>query len=675
MEYYVSAKARRGGDGSKEQPFQKINTAAAIAKAGDVVYVLPGIYREWVNPLQGGTDEEHRIEYRSTEPLKAVITGSELLSGWSKVSGNVWSAVVPNEVFGNYNPYTTEIFGDWYYSLTPRHTGEVFLNGRSMYEVFSMEDLEKAEISDASWEGEFSRYQWMVEQKDGATVFYANFQEKDPNAECVEISVRKNCFRPEKTGINYITVSGFTITQAATDWAPPTAYQDGMIGPHWAKGWIIENCDISNSKCSGVSLGKYLQTENDNKWSVKYLKDGTQTERECIFQAFNEGWTKENIGSHIVRKCHIHDCGQTGIVGHLGGVFSLIEDNEIDHINSKQELMGAEIGGIKMHAAIDCIFRRNHIHHCTRGIWLDWQVQGTRVTQNLFHDNVAPEGLKLTSDISLAEDLFIEVSHGPSLVDNNIMLSPCAMRISAQGIAVVNNLMTGSITWVGEGTENSGKDCPTPRYTPYHVPHKTDIAGIMTFMHGDIRFYNNLFIQGEKREDLIAVTDKIGNHKLSEYNFICGTKPYDGYPTPEEYFAMFTEDNCREKFCLDGIRRYKDLYYGKMPVYTGGNAYFNGAEHCDIEQDYMEDTEHKVYVNLCEKDGLYYLDTNVYDYLEDCKVGVMSTEKLGMAFEPEERFENLDGSDIIFNEDYFGNHRNLTAVPGPFAEKPEQALI
>ena len=44
-------------------------------------------------------------------------------------------------------------------------------------------------------------------------------------------------------------------------------------------------------------------------------------------------------------------------------VFSIIEDNHIHHINNKQNLSGAEIGGIKMHAAIDVIFRRNHIHH------------------------------------------------------------------------------------------------------------------------------------------------------------------------------------------------------------------------------------------------------------------------------------------------------------------------
>ena len=35
-------------------------------------------------------------------------------------------------------------------------------------------------------------------------------------------------------------------------------------------------------------------------------------------EASYEDGDKEHIGSHIVRRCEIHDCGQTGIVGHLG---------------------------------------------------------------------------------------------------------------------------------------------------------------------------------------------------------------------------------------------------------------------------------------------------------------------------------------------------------------------
>ena len=577
MKYYVSQDAVLNGYGTKEKPFLTINEAAQAAKAGDEVIVAPGVYREYVNPRNGGTDEEHRITYRSEIPGKAVITGAEIVKGWTYLGKNVWTASVPNGLFGAYNPYTQVIFGDWYFAMNPVHTGEMYLNGNAMYEVYSMQDVEEGKKDPASWEQEKSIYKWMTQQDGDSTVFFANFQGTDPNKENVEINVRKNCFMPEKTGINYITVSGFVLKQAATNWAPPTAYQDGLIGPHWAKGWIIEDCEISDSRCSGISLGKYLQPENEHKWTTRFYKDGTQNERDAICLAQYEGWTKENIGSHIVRRCNIHHCGQTGIVGHLGGVFSVIEDNHIHHINNKQDLMGAEIGGIKMHAAIDTIFRRNHIHHCTRGIWLDWQAQGTRVTQNLFHDNVPPKGLKLTSDISLAEDLFIEVSHGPTLVDHNIFLSPCAGRISAQGIAYVHNLIAGSFTWVGEGTDNSGRKMATPRYTPYHIKHRTEVAGFMTFLHGDVRFYNNIFVQPEIRQDLLEYTQSVGTNKLTEYNFICGTKPYDGYPDAESYFAQFTAETAIERFGLDGSVNNRDMYYEHLPVYTEGNCYFNHA--------------------------------------------------------------------------------------------------
>ena len=374
MQIYVDGNAVRSGNGQKEYPFQTISEAAKIARSGDEVLVAPGVYREYVDPANAGC-EDARIVYRSVEPGKAVITGAEIVDNWEHLEGDVWTARVSNGLFGDYNPYTTLVSGDWFIASYTAHTGEVYLNGKSMYEVTSLDKVKKPEIYKKSWDQAFTVYTWYVEQDEekNETVFYVNFQGKNPNEETVEINVRENCFYPSKEGIGYITLSGFVVKQAATQWAPPTAYQEGMVGPHWSKGWIIEDCEISDSKCSGISLGKYRQPNNDNKWLKWKFKDGTQTERDCICQAQREGWTKENIGSHIIRRCNIHDCGQTGIVGHLGGVFSIIEDNHIHHINNKQNLAGAEIGGIKMHAAIDVIIRRNHFHHCTRGLWLDWQ--------------------------------------------------------------------------------------------------------------------------------------------------------------------------------------------------------------------------------------------------------------------------------------------------------------
>ena len=660
MKYYVSAKAARNGDGSKENPFRTITQAAKIAVAGDEVIVMPGVYREYVNPVNAGT-EDAPVIYRSEMKGKAVITGAEEVKNWEAYEGDVWKARIPNGIFGSYNPYMVQVKGDWYNeTIKPVHTGEVYLNGKAMYEEVTLDKVLHPVVDDSSWDPDGTVYTWYTEQEGESTVIYANFQGADPRKENVEINVRRNCFYPDKTGVNYITLSGFVIKQAATQWAPPTAYQEGMVGPHWSKGWVIEDCEISDSRCSGISLGKYLQPNNDNKWTTKYYKDGTQTERDAICQAQIEGWTKENIGHHIVRRCDIHDCGQTGIVGHLGGVFSVIEDNHIHHINNKQDLAGAEIGGIKMHAAIDVIYRRNHIHHCTRGLWLDWQAQGTRVTQNLFHDNVPPKGTRITNSLSLAEDIFIEVSHGPTLVDNNILLSNCACRISTQGTALVHNFIAGSFTWVGDGTDNGSSVLPSNRYTPYHVPHRTEVAGFMTILHGDARFYNNIFVQQPIREDLEAYAKSVNLEK--QFTFICGTKPYDGYPTEEAYRAQFTPITIVS-------HGEKDFYYDHMPVYTGGNVYFNGAQPCDTEENYRVDTEHTVWWQLKETDGRMTLETNLYEFMPELETPFISTEVLGEAFEPEQKFENPDGTPIFFDYDYMGEHRGIHPLPGPFESK------
>ena len=666
MQIYVDGSAVRSGNGSKEYPFQTISEAAKIAVPGDEVMVGPGLYREYVDPVNAGTPEA-RIVYRSIEKGAAIISGAEQVKNWKPYGENVWTARIPNGLFGTYNPYTTLVRGDWFIATYIAHTGEVYLNGKSMYEVTELDKVVHPVVYKKSWDPDFTIYTWYTEQDEATneTVLYANFQGKDPNVENVEINVRENCFYPSKEGVGYITLSGFTVKQAATQWAPPTAYQEGMVGPHWSKGWIIEDCEISDSKCSGISLGKYKQPNNDNKWLNWKYKNGTQTERDCICQAQREGWTKERIGSHIIRRCNIHDCGQTGIVGHLGGVFSIIEDNHIHHINNKQNLAGAEIGGIKMHAAIDVIIRRNHFHHCTRGLWLDWQAQGTRVTQNLFHDNTLPFDTNANTDNldGTGEDIFIEVSHGPTLVDNNIMLSDYSMKLATQGVAVVHNLIAGSFTAVGRGTDNGSGEIPSPRYTPYHVPHRTEVDGFMTILHGDDRFYNNIFVQKPIRPGMQEIHEVVKDSEWTDGNLITGTVSFSGYPSEEEFKKMF------EGYCGMGSTIERDIYYRKLPVWLGGNVYFNGAKPADQETDAIVDTEHTVKLELKEENGTWHLDTDLYEYLPKTACAMISTETLGMAFEPEEKFENPDGTPIVFQYDYFGARQEINPLSGPFAAK------
>ncbi|MBQ6288806.1 MAG: right-handed parallel beta-helix repeat-containing protein [Clostridia bacterium] len=661
MLYYVNINAPREGNGSKERPFRFINEAAKIARPGDEVVVAPGVYREYVNPLYAGT-EDARITYRSEKPLAAVITGAELLTGWKKVKGTTWTARVNNGIFGAYNPYVEKVEGDWYFSPIVRHTGAVFMNDLMMYECGSIEECEAGKPDPHAWTQEEAKYLWYTEQVGNETVLYANFHGKDPNKQKVEISVRRNCFMPDQTGIDYITVSGFTITKAATTWAPPAAYQDGMIGPHWSKGWIIEDCEVSNSRCCGISLGKYLDPENDMYFFHKKVKSPTQMERDAVCRGQYHGWLKEKVGSHIIRRCNVHHCEQTGIVGRMGGVFSTIEDCHIHHICNSQQLGGAETAGIKLHAAIDVTIRRNHIHNCIMGVWLDWEAQGARISQNLMHDNCRPEGREQARGAMFSTDIFIEVGHGPTLIDNNVLMSPVSITIPSEGIACVHNLVLGGFSLINSGVDSVVNGQREPRYTPYHIRHRTEVAGFMTILHGDDRIYNNLFIQA------YPITDKNRKPTDAEYQAV-GTAPFDIFPTYEEWYAPFMPGSKPDMGALANV------HFGHLPVWVDGNAYFNGATVCKHEKHKLSDKRSKVTIALEEKDGKYSLKTNVYSKLKDFADGIICTETLGKAFEPEQRFENPDGSDIVFDRDYFGNHRGTKTIPGPFANAEDAEKV
>ena len=93
MILYVDANASRDGNGSASMPFRHINDAAQTAVAGDEILVAPGVYREKVTPRNAGR-EDARIVYRSLEPLGAVITGAELLTGWTRHEGNVQTKAI-----------------------------------------------------------------------------------------------------------------------------------------------------------------------------------------------------------------------------------------------------------------------------------------------------------------------------------------------------------------------------------------------------------------------------------------------------------------------------------------------------------------------------------------------------------------------------------------------------
>jgi len=444
--------------GTQAAPLRTIQAAANLAQAGDAITVHAGVYRERIAPPRGGESDQKRIVYQAAAGEKVAIKGSEIVKNWEKVAEDTWKAIVPNGLFGRFNPYSDLIHGDWFNGQgRAHHTGAVYLKGEWLTEAAKLEDVLKPAAANPLWFG----------QVDAAgTTLWAQFKGVNPNEQEVEINVRQTVFYPAKTGINYLTVRGFTLCQAATPWAPPTAEQIGLIGTHWSKGWIIENNIVSHSVCSGIALGKH-----GDEWD-NTSADTAEGYVKTIDRGLKNGWNKDTIGHHMVRNNIISHCEQTGIVGSLGAAFSTVTGNTIHDIHVRHLFTGAEMAGIKFHAAIDVEVSHNHIYRACRGLWLDWMAQGTRVSCNLFHDN--PD-----------QDLFVEVDHGPFLVDNNIFLSPSTLLTVSQGGAFVHNLIAGDLhSYPFDG-----------RLTPYHKAHSTELAGMHDNPNGDDRYYNNIFVE------------------------------------------------------------------------------------------------------------------------------------------------------------------------------------
>ena len=107
-----------------------------------------------------------------------------------------------------------------------------------------------------------------------------------------------------------------------------------------------------------------------------------------IERALKRGWHKDNVGSHVVRNNVISHCEQTGIVGSLGAAFSVITGNVVHDIHVRALFTGAEMAGIKLHAAIDVEISRQP-HDPQSGGWARLDRPGDPRSGNLFDDNRA----------------------------------------------------------------------------------------------------------------------------------------------------------------------------------------------------------------------------------------------------------------------------------------------
>lgn len=103
VDYYVGgAGASDNNPGTATQPFATIQKAASLAKAGDVVNIRGGVYRETITPANSGGGSP--IVFRPDNGAVVVISGLNVIddSGWSVHKGEIYkkSITLPVNGFG-----------------------------------------------------------------------------------------------------------------------------------------------------------------------------------------------------------------------------------------------------------------------------------------------------------------------------------------------------------------------------------------------------------------------------------------------------------------------------------------------------------------------------------------------------------------------------------------------
>jgi alpha-N-arabinofuranosidase len=236
--------------------------------------------------------------------------------------------------------------------------------------------------------------------------------------------------------------------------------------------------------------------------------------------------------------------------------------------------------------------------------------QGARVTCNLLHDNQA------------TQDLFVEVNHGPFLVDNNLFLSGNGLYDISLGGAYAHNLFAGRMI-----------ACPNERTTPYHRAHSTEIVGMHDISVGDNRYYNNIFISQEK---VIPWPERVPERLNNQH-----------------YFGLLTYDDA------------------KLSVYMEGNVFLGLAEPSKHEENPIVQPTNSG-LKLVEKPDGWYLQIEFNNTWADHKRPLVTTEMLGKAEIPNLPYEEPDGKPYRLDTDYFVNKRKTPLLyPGPFNEHEE----
>lgn len=212
------------GDGSAERPWKTIRRAAQIARAGDIVFIREGIYREEVIVTNSGTANAP-IVFEAAPGAVVTLTGADFLQDWRKEGTRSVYSVPWKHAFIPWSKNMTHP-DDLYHRLIGR-CEQVAVEGYLLRQV-----LQADQLAPGAFFADVSNH--VLQVWDSGS--------RDLNKVLVEASVRPEIFRAEGS---YVELRGLRFRFAA-NMAQHAAVV--LAGSHD----VLEDCAIAQMNSSGA---------------------------------------------------------------------------------------------------------------------------------------------------------------------------------------------------------------------------------------------------------------------------------------------------------------------------------------------------------------------------------------------------------------------------------------
>jgi len=219
-EYYVDPAGADSGEGTAINPFRTIQKAVDHSQPGDIIWVLPGVYREAVEVRTPGREDA----YIAIKALKkgVIISGADQNYEDLEKSGR-WRAEKEGYIYSTAPGYETRY---------------VAADGERLYHYLTRQEFDNFICGEpGGW----------YQGKEGKRLYVRLSSNENPDKHSMQIAARDAGFHIK--GADYIIIEGFEIRDFGKETPGAGVHLDGAA---WC---VIRNCSIHGMN-SGIMLSE-----------------------------------------------------------------------------------------------------------------------------------------------------------------------------------------------------------------------------------------------------------------------------------------------------------------------------------------------------------------------------------------------------------------------------------